>query len=101
MTREGAVTHWTTIEPMNVHQLAEYASNNADNPNIATATAAAFNRLQTIAMQEASAAQIEAAQATKDTAEFMRQSAFWMKASAIVLAAASVINLIVTVALNQ
>ncbi len=88
---------WESVKDLELDELAERASVYSNNMQIGPAVRAAFDRLQTIAMQEASKAQIDAAQATKDTAEFTRQSAYWMKVSAIVLAVASVANLVVTI----
>jgi hypothetical protein len=96
-------TYWGTLRDMDLDELAEYGSRIGDSPSHVNAVNVAFPRLQTKAMQEAAAAQVDAAlavagaaKAAEDTARHTKNTAWWMMWSVIVIAISSILNLVVT-----
>jgi type IV secretory pathway VirB10-like protein len=108
---------YNLVKDADLDQLCELGAVTAKSVQ-AQAVTAAFQRLQTKAMQDAAKAQIEAAEGQKkaaqalaetadeqqestkaliDTATHTRTSALWLMISTFVLAASTVINVIVTI----
>jgi hypothetical protein len=101
--------NWDQVKGMDIDDLGAWGAvdQNSDRANSARV---GFLRLQTKAMQDAAAAQIDAssiqkaaaeaairaANATEETAKYTQASAKWMKWSVIVLAVASIANLLAT-----